>query len=161
MSSEMDAATRDQWYVIESSAGLVAGHARRTRLLGTPILGERDASGGLSVVELDAAAVGGFADAVPGRYVAVSVSDTGTGIEEAIIKEIFEPFFTTKEVGQGTGLGLSMVYGLVQQSKGVLTVDSEVDAGTTFTIHLPLVEEATAAPVEDTPTEDAVDASAA
>ena len=116
---------------------------------------------GSRVVELDAAAVGGFADAVPGRYVAVSVSDTGTGIEEAIIKEIFEPFFTTKEVGQGTGLGLSMVYGLVQQSKGVLTVDSEVDAGTTFTIHLPLVEEATAAPVEDTPTEDAVDASAA
>lgn len=55
MSPEMDAATRDQWYVIESSAGLVAGHARRTRLLGTPILGERDASGGLSVVELDAA----------------------------------------------------------------------------------------------------------
>ena len=112
------------------------------------------------VVELDAAAVAGFADAAPGRFVAVSISDTGTGIEESMIKEIFEPFFTTKEVGQGTGLGLSMVYGMVQQSKGVITVDSEVDVGTTITIHLPLVEDAAAAD-DAAPTDDAADASAA
>ncbi|MFQ5775036.1 MAG: PAS domain S-box protein [Kiloniellaceae bacterium] len=92
------------------------------------------------IVELDANDVAGFDKARPGPHVAISVSDSGTGIDETIIKDIFEPFFTTKEVGRGTGLGLAMVYGMAQQSSGVITVESEVGVGTTFTVYLPHLE---------------------
>ncbi|MDH2310829.1 PAS domain S-box protein [Methylobacterium brachiatum] len=75
--------------------------------------------------------------AVPGDFVAVSVSDTGGGIEPDLLERIFEPFFTTKGVGHGTGLGLSQVFGFAKQSGGDVAVDSEVGAGTTFTLFLP------------------------
>jgi two-component system, cell cycle sensor histidine kinase and response regulator CckA len=74
----------------------------------------------------------------PGDYVAMLVADTGTGIPEDALPHIFEPFFTTKKMGQGTGLGLSMVEGIVHQSGGATLVESTVGKGTTFTIHLPL-----------------------
>jgi len=73
-----------------------------------------------------------------GAYVHLSISDNGTGIPDGYIDRIYEPFFTTKEVGKGTGLGLAMVYGIVKEHKGYISVESEQGRGTTFHVYLPL-----------------------
>jgi CheY-like chemotaxis protein len=92
-------------------------------------------------VEVDQATALQESNLPPGAYVALEVRDTGTGMSPETAAHIFEPFFTTKEQGKGTGLGLSTVYGIVEQSRGHIRVHSALGRGTTFTIHLPRVEE--------------------
>ncbi len=79
-------------------------------------------------------------DLRPGKYVKISVTDTGTGMDEKIVSRVFDPFFTTRELGRGTGLGLASCYGIVQNHQGIIDVRSAPGRGTTFTILLPAAE---------------------
>lgn len=83
-------------------------------------------------------------DLIPGDYLQLSVSDTGCGMSQEVMTSIFDPYFTTKPPGQGTGLGLSVVHGIVKDCGGYITVDSSEGGGSTFTIYLPTVEKSSA-----------------
>ncbi len=101
-------------------------------------------------VTLDAAGLPPVEGARPGRFVELSVEDTGHGMPPSVLAQIFEPFFTTKAAGTGTGLGLSIVYGLVRQHDGFIHVDSRVGQGTCFHIRFPPAESTPCAPAVET-----------
>ncbi|NLH48870.1 MAG: PAS domain S-box protein [Myxococcales bacterium] len=114
--------------------------------------------GGDLMIETQALAVDhnrsdGFDGLPPGRYAVLSVSDTGVGMDDTVKSQLFEPFFTTKEVGRGTGLGLSTIYGIIRQNKGAIQVQSEPGRGATFRIALPLMEPEYPLPAEEAPVE--------
>ncbi|NPA91196.1 MAG: GAF domain-containing protein [Chloroflexi bacterium] len=125
-------------------------HADKTQLqqvLTNLILNARDAmpQGGILTIELDRVEYHSLAEIplpelTPGPWVRLRISDTGKGIPENVLPHIFEPFFTTKGPDQGTGLGLAQVYGIIQQHEGYITVESQVERGTTFTVYLPALE---------------------
>jgi PAS domain S-box-containing protein len=91
-------------------------------------------------VDVDKGSMAAHPDVVPGSYVLMTITDTGIGMDEDILQSAFEPFFTTKQPGEGTGLGLSTVYGIVRQSGGWIHVRSEVGQGTSCRIYLPRIE---------------------
>src|SRR5256714_1843053 len=120
------------------------------------VINSRDAmpNGGKLTIEtanadLDNLQAAELRDVAPGQYVCLSVTDTGVGMAPAVRGRAFDPFFTTKPLGQGTGLGLSMVYGFAHQSEGQVRIESEIGQGTSVTLYLPryrgAVEEAGAA----------------
>jgi signal transduction histidine kinase len=100
------------------------------------VINARDAMPNGGVVTIKTASVDHAADYV-GKFVLLAINDTGTGMSESVSQQAFDPFFTTKQIGEGSGLGLSQVYGLVQQSGGVTEIDSHLGRGTTINIYLP------------------------
>jgi nitrogen-specific signal transduction histidine kinase/CheY-like chemotaxis protein len=103
-------------------------------------------------IELGIGYVASHPGVTPGPYVALVVSDTGSGMSDAVKTHIFEPFFTTKEPGKGTGMGLATVYGIAQQSGGSIYLYSEPGYGTSFKIYLPRVDDAAGAAASPVPT---------
>ncbi|WP_346830540.1 response regulator [Pseudomonas abietaniphila] len=108
------------------------------------VLNARDAmpNGGMLMIEtfnrkLDRTFTNAYENLLPGDYVVLSVTDTGSGMPENVISRAFDPFFTTKPIGQGTGLGLSMIYGFTKQSHGHVSIESQVGHGTTVQLFLP------------------------
>jgi CheY-like chemotaxis protein len=91
-----------------------------------------------SSVELDEGMVKLHSERRPGRFVTLTVSDTGAGMDDGTLKRIFEPFFTTKDVGKGTGLGLPTAHGIIKQHHGWIEVQSRPEQGSTFVVYLPV-----------------------
>nr|MBP7323678.1 response regulator [Deltaproteobacteria bacterium] len=124
---------------------LMADSGQIDQALMNLVTNARDAmpNGGIITISTEALTVSqesfkGRNGARPGRYAALTVSDTGCGMDEKIKERIFDPFFTTKEVGKGTGLGLSMIYGIIKQHEGFIDVITEVGKGTSFRMFFPL-----------------------
>jgi signal transduction histidine kinase len=140
---------------LAADLGWVLSHrAQIEQVLMNLAVNARDAmpQGGTLVVEtanvhVDDAHVNAHAEATLGPHVALAISDTGIGMTEATLSRVFEPFFTTKARGEGTGLGLATVYGIVRQAGGHIVIDSKPETGTTFRVFLPCVATPAALPV--------------
>jgi len=144
----VDDSIRISMVLSPSAVNIKADPNQVQQILLNLVVNARDAMprGGVVTIEsqkvtLDSAKAEMKLDLKPGRYAVIAVSDTGSGMDEATRARIFEPFFTTKAAGEGTGLGLSTVFGIVQQSGGSIWVYSELGRGTTFKIYLPSTEE--------------------
>ncbi|GLY06824.1 PAS domain S-box protein [Actinoplanes sp. NBRC 101535] len=140
-------------HTTEGLPAVIADPGQLEQVLVNLAVNARDAmpTGGSLTVDTAVVEVGDDAtDTAPGRYVRLRVADTGTGMPKEVIDKAFEPFFTTKPSGQGTGLGLATVYGIVTQAGGTVRIHSAAGLGTTFTILLPATEvEAQEADAED------------
>ena len=142
-----------------SGGSVVADPSKIEQVIVNLAVNARDAmpDGGTLTIEtadvnLDESAVRGHPTATTGPNATIAVSDTGTGMTESTMEHLFEPFFTTKGPGQGTGLGLATVYGVVRQSGGSVWARTELGRGSTFTVYLPWVEAGPARTVGDQPT---------
>ncbi len=127
------------------------------QILANLALNARDAITGVGTVNIATsniicdAAMAGAQGVTPGAYVRLTLRDTGTGIDPAVLPHIFDPFYTTKELGRGTGLGLATVYGIMVQNGGAIVVDSEPGAGTAFHCYLPRSADAEKAAIPASP----------
>ena len=136
-----------EWQVGEDECLVIADSSRLQQVLLNLALNARDAmpDGGELIIELDTAPIeSGDLETLPpsaslDNWARITIKDTGSGMPEETLSHIFEPFYTTKEPGKGTGLGLAQVWGIVQQHSGRIEVDSIVGQGTTFRVHLPMM----------------------
>jgi PAS domain S-box-containing protein len=140
---------------------ILADPIQLEQILMNLVVNGRDAmpDGGLLSIETDEVEfqesnLEGNEKVIPGTYVRLSITDTGTGISQEVLDNIFEPFFSTKGIGKGTGMGLSTVYGIVKQHNAHIVVNSEINKGTTFTIYFPVTEEVPEETCEDNPVRD-------
>jgi CheY-like chemotaxis protein len=129
----------------QGNARVLGDSSQIEQVLMNLVVNARDAmpmGGTMSVAvgEVTVTADGHPEGAAPGRYATLVVGDSGTGMSDETRAHVFEPFYTTKEVGKGTGLGLATAYGFVTQSGGVITVDSQLGEGSTFTVYLPTTD---------------------
>jgi CheY-like chemotaxis protein len=136
-------------------APIVADPGQLEQVILNMVVNARDAMPKGGALSITTEMVGATPDG-KGPWAAISIRDTGAGMDEQTQRRIFEPFFTTKGLGKGTGLGLSTCYGIVAQSGGFISIDSAVGAGTTFKVHLPIApaeegSEGDAAPSPPTP----------